>query len=464
MTEHEDVEIGRCIWNHIHKNCTTSYETSSLFFQNWRRDALPGEIGYKNNIDAEKDLKIKTLDNAISLHAIKQPESQKAVRIKILKRRIQKMIGKTALLRPRDSGNLVDKGLNDCVWHEVRNLNNEHAPAIYQNAPNPGSKLHKPWPEILRKTDTFIPGTQLHSTLYKCVNSKGISILRPGMDDFGWKLSLTHARFSDFFMRENGEIGQDQSKYRKLTLIVPLYKRQSAFIRFIKNYAKLLESLPNLHLVVAISGDEIERQNIAEIMEENISENFLHSNARMNSCKVPFDKAHCLQVAIDALEEQDLFFVYDVDILVTKNFIKRVLALGNDFVYFPTLFSQYELTNHEDFKISESNGFWRSHGVGPVAMTKRTYLSSDGYNQNIHGWGNEDTELYDDFIKRGIKFVRSHDEGIFHPWHSKNCTGLSNETGQFQACVKINKEHTCGQTALAQKYLSQLKFFNKMRL
>ena len=81
------------------------------------------------------------------------------------------------------------------------------------------------------------------------------------------------------------------------------------------------------------------------------------------------------------------------------------------------------MTDHKNHNISEVNGFWRSHGVGPVAMTKQTYLMSSGYNQNIHGWGNEDTELYDDFIKNGIQFVRSNDEGIFHPWHSKNCSG-----------------------------------------
>jgi chondroitin sulfate synthase len=85
--------------------------------------------------------------------------------------------------------------------------------------------------------------------------------------------------------------------------------------------------------------------------------------------------------------------------------------------------SQYELTDRKNHNITEENGFWRSHGVGPVAMTKQTYLRSSGYNQNIHGWGNEDTELYDDFIKNGIQFVRSHDEGVFHPWHSKECSG-----------------------------------------
>ena len=81
-------------------------------------------MGYKNNIDAEKDLKIKTLDHAISLHAIKQPESQKAVRVKILKRRMQKLISKTESLRPFDSKNIKNRRLNECLWEEIRNVNN----------------------------------------------------------------------------------------------------------------------------------------------------------------------------------------------------------------------------------------------------------------------------------------------------------------------------------------------------
>ena len=154
-------------------------------------------MGYKNNIDAEKDLKIKTLDHAISLHAIKQPESQKAVRVKILKRRMQKLVSKTESLRPFDFKNIKNRKLNECLWEEIRNVNNEHTPALYHNHVIPGMKLHHPWPEALRKTDSFVPGTSFHSSLYRCLNSHGLSIIRPGMDDFGWKLILLAARFSE---------------------------------------------------------------------------------------------------------------------------------------------------------------------------------------------------------------------------------------------------------------------------
>ena len=117
--------------------------------------------------------------------------------MKILKRRMQNLISKTEKLRYFDSKNIKNRSLNECLWDEIRNVNNEHTPAIYQNNVIPGMKLHRPWPETLRKTDSFVSGTSFHSSLYRCLNSDGLSIIRPGMDEYGWKLILVAARFSE---------------------------------------------------------------------------------------------------------------------------------------------------------------------------------------------------------------------------------------------------------------------------
>lgn len=110
---------------------------------------------------------------------------------------MQKLISETGVMRSIVSKNLKNRRLNECLWDEIRNVNNEHTPALYQNNVIPGIKLHRPWPETLRKTDSFVPGTSLHSSLYRCLNTDGFSIIRPGMDDFGWKLILIATRFSE---------------------------------------------------------------------------------------------------------------------------------------------------------------------------------------------------------------------------------------------------------------------------
>ena len=85
------------------------------------------------------------------------------------------------------------------------------------------------------------------------------------------------------------------SPKRPLTLIVPLYKRENAFMRFVKLYNRLLITHDNLNLIVAIAGDDIDRQNIVEIIEDKIPQTFVNSHVRVKTCKLPFDKAHCLQ-------------------------------------------------------------------------------------------------------------------------------------------------------------------------
>ncbi|CBY42922.1 unnamed protein product, partial [Oikopleura dioica] len=99
MTEHEDVEVGRCIWTHLNLDCTKSYETNALLHQNWKKNVAKGEIGYKNDIDAEADLDEAVLHSSITLHAIKNPVSQIRVRMRILRYRAKTIYNKSLELR-----------------------------------------------------------------------------------------------------------------------------------------------------------------------------------------------------------------------------------------------------------------------------------------------------------------------------------------------------------------------------
>ena len=86
MTEHEDVEIGRCFFRHTGTNCNVSrsrdvrgpkyrfkaaYDSGRLFFQNWAKHVKPGGVGYKSDIDPINDLTNTTIDNAVIMHAVK---------------------------------------------------------------------------------------------------------------------------------------------------------------------------------------------------------------------------------------------------------------------------------------------------------------------------------------------------------------------------------------------------------
>ncbi|CBY08158.1 unnamed protein product [Oikopleura dioica] len=144
MTEHEDVEVGRCIWTHLDIDCTKSYETNAILHQNWKKHVNPGEIGYKNDIDAKTDLDDKILKSAITLHAVKNPVSQISVRMRILQHRAEVMFNKT-LEHEKTMPGRFDRGqMNECIWDFVKNIDTKYTTSQFTLDSIPQLKLVEP--------------------------------------------------------------------------------------------------------------------------------------------------------------------------------------------------------------------------------------------------------------------------------------------------------------------------------
>ncbi|CAG5110184.1 Oidioi.mRNA.OKI2018_I69.chr2.g4611.t1.cds [Oikopleura dioica] len=415
MTEHEDVEVGRCIWTHLNMDCTKSYETNAILHQNWKKHVAPGEIGYKNDIDAELDLDDKILRSAITLHAVKNPSSQISVRMRILRHRGELMFNRTQELQKmiKSSHGRMKEQMNGCIWDYVKNIDTKYTTSLFSLDPIPQLKLVEPFLTAIRQLKYVKKDMTLNHMLYQCVTSDMKAYLRSFYELSRWHLTMFSQKISSSsFFREPTPLKIDLEKkaQRSVTLIVPLFGRMDNFKRFLGVFKTLTETDDDLNLIVSLSGTPEERFSLIDVIQSILPTTSYQRAVKVITCNIPFKKADCLQKGIDLLKGEDLFFVYDVDLII-------------------------------DQEVTETNGFWRTWGVGPVAMTKKTYDSSDRYNQTISGWGNEDTELYENFITKKIKFSRSRDAGIFHPWHAKNCEGLPKETTQYSACVKVNLEH-----------------------
>ena len=86
------------------------------------------------------------------------------------------------------------------------------------------------------------------------------------------------------------------------------------------------------------------------------------------NCTVPFNRAPCIQSGVDLLQNDDTFFICDVDLLVKIDTLQRIrFHVDNGKVYFPVFFSQYKTATSD---IAEINGFWRTFSYGMLAMKK----------------------------------------------------------------------------------------------
>ena len=51
FSEHEDIELGRCFYEHLGLTCTNAWDASSYFWNNYRPKPLkPGQGNDNNNV------------------------------------------------------------------------------------------------------------------------------------------------------------------------------------------------------------------------------------------------------------------------------------------------------------------------------------------------------------------------------------------------------------------------------
>ena len=122
-------------------------------------------------------------------------------------------------------------------------------------------------------------------------------------------------------------------------------------------------------------------------------------------------------------------------------------------VYYPVFLSQYELID---------KGFWRGYSYGMVVFNRGDYMKLPGFDMTKIGWGEEDIELYQQFLTQKTMSIireksddfckitcqtasvitlkkRSRDPDLFHPFHSKDCSNLIAK--QHYDCVQTKFSH-----------------------
>ncbi|XP_020610208.1 chondroitin sulfate synthase 1-like [Orbicella faveolata] len=214
--------------------------------------------------------------------------------------------------------------------------------------------------------------------------------------------------------------------------IVPLEGRLETFRRFMKNFELVcLKVLQRVKLVVAYSSSVSSPHEHKVIMKE-YQEKYPEAELIWLDVAGTFSRGIALSVAATKFDQTALLFLCDVDLIFNLEFIDRCrlnTALGKR-VYFPIMFSQFdpELTYGKKtkpdshFTINKDAGIWRSFSYGPACIYHQDMDAVGGFDTSIKGWGLEDADLFEKFVAHPeIEVFRAADPGVIHVYHKINC-------------------------------------------
>ena len=214
--------------------------------------------------------------------------------------------------------------------------------------------------------------------------------------------------------------------------IVPLEGRLETFRRFMKNFELVcLKVLQRVKLVVAYSSSVSSPHQHKAIMTE-YRKKYPEAELIWLNVAGNFSRGVALSLAANKFGKTALLFLCDVDLIFNSEFIDRCrtnTALGKR-VYFPIMFSQFdpELTYSNKtkpdshFTINKDAGVWRRFSYGPACIYHQDMDAVGGFDTSIQGWGLEDVDLFEKFVAHpGIEVLRAADPGLIHVYHKINC-------------------------------------------
>ncbi|XP_071450437.1 chondroitin sulfate synthase 1 [Hetaerina americana] len=246
-----------------------------------------------------------------------------------------------------------------------------------------------------------------------------------------------------------------------ISFVLPLAGRLDAFHRFLDTYETVcLQRDEATELVVVLFPDPQEEgpptaNKGPRVIIANQTIGLLRTLQRKYpSAKISvvpvmeenFARAVALEMGAAHCKEDALLFLVDVDIAFTPEALRRIRlnTIKGHQVYFPVVFSEFdpevvhanttsrESMNH--FIINDDQGYWRNYGFGIVSVYHSDLKAVGGMDTSIRGWGKEDVDLYEKFIRAGklgsenhssgskkVKIFRAADPGLVHIFHLVHC-------------------------------------------
>lgn len=220
--------------------------------------------------------------------------------------------------------------------------------------------------------------------------------------------------------------------------VLPLFNRLATFARFVDNYESVcLANGERVTLTVVPFGKTTADGAAAAVAQLAAR----YPDARLTVLpdpSGPFARAAALHAgAVHAAgpPPDDLLFFVDVDMLWTAATLDRVRlnTVRGRTAYFPIVYSEYDPVvvygraagspNH--FLVNQDTGYWRQYGFGIVSAYATDLTAAGGLDTSIRGWGNEDVDLYEKFVRSrtaaAASVFRAADPDLVHVYHPVEC-------------------------------------------
>ena len=469
---HEDVEVGRCVARATGRACTWAYDMQSLFYHSTGgkddkgSEVVPAKVGER------------VLQHALTIHPLKQPENMENMAVKVaaskrtelrtraLKARV--MAAKLAADLPPGTlpeVELLDSDLLDNLavlkgpWDLILNhqLYSVKAGGAKRKVPQHlaegltrvvGHVLDVINAEASEKgriiefrdlfyayvhTDpkyglTYILDLLLLYKRYKgnkmTVKVRRHVYVRQPFLPLVAKLEEqqeSNPPSVPVMVSGDGGLGVAQDTRQSVTIIVPVAgeKKIPVVKRFLENYEKeVLSQLQPARLVMVVfKEEEGDTQMEAAVREETeaLESNYPGYDFTVTVLSMAFNRGVGMMAGIKLCVDTELLLLIDVDIQFSGealDLVRSFSKLGEQ-VYFPVVFSMFK---------GEKEGYWRDFGYGIMSAYKQDIDRVQGFNTTILGWGKEDVDLYERFLKTNISIFRAPTPHLVHRYHPVTCS------------------------------------------
>lgn len=193
---------------------------------------------------------------------------------------------------------------------------------------------------------------------------------------------------------------------------------ESAFLRHDKKVKLLVVYFPRLK-------DPKKHKQVLSVYKKNYPQDVFHW---LNVNTTIFQRGLALNMGAKYFGKNALLSFSDVDLVFDSEYLYRcrLNTILNEQVYFPIMFSQFSPNITRTRKTKAKNvftfekdvGLWRIHSYGPVCVYSDDASAIGGFNTEIRGWGMEDVEFFEKFVKSGrLRLFRAPDRGLMHIYH-----------------------------------------------